>query len=124
MQKAIAGIDLGTTYSCVALLIVNEDPTKSTVEIVKCDELGEQGLTMPSCVAYDDKVVSVGHAARDERNCLYDAKRLIGRTFLSKKEVEEFENLAKKWPFKVVLQNGIICLKFCCLIFIFLTISF
>ena len=38
-SNAIAGVDLGTTHSRVAILIENEDATKNRVEIVKVDEL-------------------------------------------------------------------------------------
>lgn len=104
--KPMVGIDLGTTFSCVGVFILNDDRTKNKVEIVKCGEKGD-GLTMPSCVAYDGQYVFVGDAAvKEENNCLYDAKRLIGRRFETEKEIEEFKKAENQWPFRVILENG------------------
>ncbi|KAI3507379.1 hypothetical protein L1887_22364 [Cichorium endivia] len=67
------GIDLGTTYSCVAVWRHNR------VEIIP----NEQGnRTTPSCVAFTDSERFIGDAAKNQIamnpvNTIFDAKRFI-----------------------------------------------
>ncbi|KAL8210616.1 hypothetical protein R6Q57_005053 [Mikania cordata] len=93
------GIDLGTTYSCVAVWQHNR------IEIIANDQ---GNRTTPSYVAFNDTERLVGDAAKNQAafnptNTIFalyetDVKRLIGRK-ASDKIVQEDTKL---WPFKVI----------------------
>jgi heat shock protein 1/8 len=88
------GIDLGTTYSCVAIY------EGSNVEIIA----NEQGsFTTPSFVSFTDKERLIGEAAKNNAamnatNTIFDIKRLIGRPFSDENVKKDRES----WPFKVI----------------------
>ncbi|QID84643.1 Hsp70 chaperone ssa4 [Saccharomyces pastorianus] len=97
MSKAV-GIDLGTTYSCVAHF------SNDRVEIIANDQ---GNRTTPSYVAFTDTERLIGDAAKNQaamnpHNTVFDAKRLIGRKF----DDPEVTSDAKHYPFKVIDKEG------------------
>ena len=98
MGKAV-GIDLGTTFSCVATM-------EGGTPIVIPSEEG--GRTTPSVVAFTDEGRLIGSAARRQavanpENTVSAVKRLIGRKY----DTPEVERTRRNSPFRVVpAANG------------------
>ncbi|KAL2124748.1 hypothetical protein VTJ04DRAFT_1113 [Mycothermus thermophilus] len=97
--EPVIGIDLGTTYSCVAAM------RSDLVEIIP----NEQGNRItPSYVAFTEKGERlIGDAAKNQfasnpTNTIFDVKRLIGRKFSDKGVQEDIKYL----PYKVVAGPG------------------
>lgn len=92
------GIDLGTSYSCVAVW------KQGTVEVI-ANELGNR--TTPSCVAFTDTGRLIGEealyqGALNSENTIFNAKRLIGRSY---SDIGIQSNL-RHWPYKIVNEHG------------------
>lgn len=92
------GIDLGTTYSCVAV------QKNGRVEIIA----NEQGHRItPSYVAFTDDERLIGDAAKNQyslnpERTIFDVKRLIGRRFNDKQITQD----SKQFPFTVIDKHG------------------
>ncbi|XP_057436287.1 heat shock 70 kDa protein 18-like [Lotus japonicus] len=103
------GIDLGTTYSCVAVW----QEQHSRVEIIHNDQ---GNRITPSFVAFTDQQRLIGDAAKNQaatnpENTIFDAKRLIGRKYSD----PIIKNDILLWPFKVIAgvdDKPVIAVKF------------
>jgi heat shock protein 1/8 len=98
MTSLAIGIDLGTTYSCVAVW------QNDRVEII-ANEHGNR--TTPSYVAFTDSERLIGDAAKNQaasnpKNTVFDAKRLIGRKITDAAVKADMEH----WPFSVTENSS------------------
>ena len=98
LAAPIIGIDLGTTYSCVA---VSRD---GQVEII-ANDLGNR--ITPSWVAFTEDERLVGESAKNQgalnpSNTVFDVKRLIGRKFDDPEVVRD----SKLYPYTIAEKDG------------------
>merc|ERR1712013_916535 len=95
----VIGIDLGTTYSCVAVM------ENGKVNVISNDQ---GNRITPSYVAFTENGERlIGDAAKNQltsnpENTIFDAKRLIGREWTDKSVQDD----AKYFPFKLTKKNG------------------
>ena len=93
-----AGFDVGTTYSVTAVF------QNERVEVIANDQ---GNRTTPSYVAFTDTERLIGDAAKNQsamnpKNTVFDAKRLIGRSFDDPQVQEDM----KHFTFDVVNKGG------------------
>ena len=98
VQGEVIGIDLGTTYSCVAVM----EGDKGRVL-----ENAEGFRTTPSYVAFKGDEKIVGHAAKRQAvtnaaSTFFATKRLIGRRFDDEKTQQDIKHM----PYKIVRHNN------------------
>ena len=98
-DEPVIGIDLGTTYSVVSIF-QNNNP-----KVIQ-DELGNK--IIPSFIAFEnEEKMLVGEMAKTKLEekyiaVIYDAKRLIGRTYDDPVVTKDKVN----WPFKIILDKN------------------
>ncbi len=93
-EEVVIGIDLGTTYSCIAIW------RNGKTEVVP-NEFGER--TTPSVISFDNNEILIGNATKNKNeNIIYDAKRLIGRSYDDKEIQEDM----KYWPFNIIKDEN------------------
>ncbi|CAN1156333.1 Heat shock 70 kDa protein BIP1 [Linum perenne] len=101
-ERNAIGIDLGTTFSCVAVANKEKD-----VDIIANDDTGNR--TTPSYVAFraSDSTRLIGEAAKSQasinpRGTVFDVKRFIGKKFDDPSVQKDLKFL----PYKVVNIDG------------------
>ena len=99
-EELAIGIDLGTTFSCIAVLRNNK------VEIIPNEE-GEN--ITPSVVTFTDEGVLVGEQTlneliRNPKKTIYSIKRLMGRKFDDIEVVKDIQS--NFWTYDIVKQKS------------------
>ncbi len=95
-SKPIIGIDLGTTYSCAAII------RNGKVDVIEDKQTGKK--TIPSIVCFNNNnEYSIGTKARNNmlqypQSTMFDSKRLLGHKFSNKYVQKDIKN----WPIEVI----------------------
>ena len=94
-DEPIIGIDLGTTYSCVAIMRNGE------VDIIPDEGTGAK--LIPSIVSFRNNECLIGTRGKNNfiespESTMFESKRLIGHNFKLKQVQEDIKN----WPVKVI----------------------
>jgi molecular chaperone DnaK len=98
VQGDVVGIDLGTTYSCVAVMEGDKPRVLENAEGFR---------TTPSVVAFKGQEKLVGHAAKRQaitnpQSTFFAVKRLIGRRY----EDSHIQHDIKNVPYKIVRNSN------------------
>ena len=97
-EELAVGIDLGTTYSCIAVVRNNN------IEIIP----NEMGVNItPSIVSFDDKGILVGEQTlnqliKNPKKTIYNIKRLIGKNYNDKEVLNDIKS--NFWAFDVDIK--------------------
>jgi len=99
-EELAVGIDLGTTFSCIAVLRNNK------VEIIPNEE-GEN--ITPSVVTFTDEGVLVGEQTinqliRNPKKTIYSIKRLMGRNYDDNEVLKDIQS--NFWTYDIVKQES------------------
>ena len=96
-DEYIIGIDLGTTYTCAAVM------SNDKIQVIT----NNQGKRLtPSYVSFTKAERLIGNAAKNKltsnlKNTIYTIKRIIGRNYSE----EIVQKDIKLWPFKVIKDS-------------------
>jgi len=99
-EELAVGIDLGTTFSCIAVLRNNK------VEVIPNEE-GEN--ITPSVVTFTDEGVLVGEQTinqliRNPKKTIYSIKRLMGRNYDDNEVLKDIQS--NFWTYDIVKQES------------------
>ncbi|XP_068227432.1 heat shock cognate 71 kDa protein-like [Palaemon carinicauda] len=97
-NSPVIGIDLGTTYSCVAVF------QNEKVEIIANDQ---GNRTTPSYVAFNDTERLIGEAAKNQcalnpKNTIFYVKRLMGRNYID----DCVQRVIKILPYEIIDEEN------------------
>eukprot|EP00479_Gromia_sphaerica_P010590 TRINITY_DN491_c0_g1_i1.p1 TRINITY_DN491_c0_g1~~TRINITY_DN491_c0_g1_i1.p1 ORF type:complete len:305 (-),score=54.36 TRINITY_DN491_c0_g1_i1:1227-2141(-) len=90
IPRPVIGIDLGTTYSCIA--------TVEYGKVVPITSPDESGICIPSVISFESIYTKVGTAAKESEYPIYDVKRFIGLGRYDKNVME----IASELPYNLV----------------------
>ena len=105
VQGDVIGIDLGTTFSCVAVMEGDKPRVLENAEGMR---------TTPSYVAFTPEGRLVGDAAKNQltanpENTVFDVKRLMGRTW----DDPAVQSDIKTYPFRVINDHNRPAIQVC-----------
>ncbi|XP_068240197.1 heat shock 70 kDa protein cognate 4-like [Palaemon carinicauda] len=97
-NSPVIGIDLGTTYSCVAVF-------QNEKVVIIANDQGNR--TTPSYVAFNDTERLIGEAAKKQcalnpKNTIFDVKRLMGRNYID----DCVQRVIKILPYEIIDEEN------------------